>query len=367
MKTEFLNQMTHELRTPITAMMGFNKINQFTDELGREHRVRNSTIIARNCEHLLALVNNNLELARMEVGKLVIEPKAEDPGLVLEEVSATMRVIAEQKGLALRLSVSGWLPPVLILDAMRLRQILMNLLGNAIKFTERGTVALEASWHGGELLLVVRDTGIGMPAEMLAHVFEPYQRAAGARAPGTGLGLTITHNLVELMGGSIRASSLPDGGTTFEVRLPAPLTAPPRERIAFERGVAAPLGGRLLVAEDNQSLRYMLAAWTRELEIKCRLVSNGLEAVEEALAAEYDAVLMDMEMPLMDGYEAVRVLRERGYAKPIIAFTSQREGPEVERAMRDGCTGVLSKPTTIEKLRETLEPFLPKSVSQHPE
>ena len=365
MKTEFLTQMTHDLRTPITAMMGFNKINQFTDELGREQRVRNSTIIARNCEHLLALISNNLDLARLETGKLAIEPRPDDPGLLLEEVIATMRVMAEQKGLLLRLAIAGWLPPRLVFDALRLRQVLLNLLGNAIKFTESGTVAVEASWRAGELTLIVRDTGIGMPLDLLERVLETQQQSGETRPAGTGLGLIITRRLVELMGGAIRATSLADGGTIFEVRLPAPRVAPPRqERRAGERGAHAPLGGRLLIAEDNESLRYLLAAWMRELKIKCRLVGNGLGAVEEAFAGDYDAVLMDMEMPLMDGYEAVRVLRERGYAKPIVAFTNHAEGPEVERALREGCSAVLAKPTSIEKLREALEPFLAGALPQ---
>ena len=362
MKTQFLNQMTHELRTPITAVMGFNKINQFTDELGREQRTRNSAIIARNCEHLLALINNNLDLARIEAGQLAIEGKPENPAALLDEVMSTVRVMAEQKGLALKLSIDGWLPLALVFDAFRLRQVLMNLLGNAIKFTERGTVAVEVRWQAGELLLVVRDTGVGIPADSLARVFEAYERAVGERVAGTGLGLAITRRLVELMGGSIRVASIPDGGTTFEVRIKAPVAAPaaaPRGQ-TWPPDPVEPLGGRLLIAEDNESMRDLLEAWMRVLHIDCRMVGNGLDAVEAALAADFDVVLMDMQMPVMDGYEAVRVLRERGYSGPIIAFTAHHEGPEVQRAMREGCSGVLIKPATVESLRETLAPLLAK-------
>jgi signal transduction histidine kinase/CheY-like chemotaxis protein len=363
MKTEFLNQMTHELRTPITAIMGFNKINQFTDELGREQRTRNSTIIGRNCEHLLALINNNLDLARIEAGQLAVEGKPENFAALLEEVVATLRVMAEQKGLALKLSVTGWLPLSLVFDAFRLRQVLMNLLGNAIKFTERGTVAVEAQWQAGELLITVRDTGIGIPVESLSRVFEAYQRAVGGRITGSGLGLTITRKLVELMGGSIRVASIPDGGSTFEVRIKAPVAAPAVAPAGqtWPPDPVEPLGGRLLIVEDSGSMRDLLEAWMRVLKTDCQLVGNGLDAVEAALGADFDAVLMDMEMPLMDGYEAVRVLRERGYAKPIIAFTAHQTGPEVQRALREGCSGILSKPLTIEQLRETLAPLLAKA------
>src|SRR5262245_62011850 len=201
--------MTHELRTPVTAIMGFNKINQLTDDLGREQRVRNANIIARNCEHLLALVSNNLDLARIEAGQLEIERRPEDPATLLEDVASTLRVIAEQKGLALRRPRSEGLPPALSLDGFRVRQVLINLLGNAIKFTERGSVVLEARWQrteqspDGELELEVRDTGPGIAADSLQRVFEPFQRAAGSRVVGSGMGLTITRRLVELMGGSI--------------------------------------------------------------------------------------------------------------------------------------------------------------------
>ncbi|HEX4798293.1 MAG TPA: ATP-binding protein, partial [Burkholderiales bacterium] len=357
MKTEFLNHMTHELRTPITAIMGFNKVNQFTDDLGREQRVHNSAIVGRNCEHLLALVNNNLDLARIEAGQMAIERKPEDAPALLEDAISTLRIMAGEKGIALKLRLEGRLPPALSLDAVRLRQVLINLLGNAVKFTERGEVVLEARWNAGDLRLKVHDTGIGVPAESLERVFEPFQRAPGTRATGTGLGLAVTRKLIELMGGSIRASSALNEGTTFEVRIPAAEVAPPMPQRA-ERAAHPPLAGGVLVAEDNENLRDLVALYLRELGLESRIVSNGFEAVEAALPGEFDVLLMDMEMPVMDGYEATRVLRERGYRRPIIALTAHEDGLEIERARREGCDGVVKKPVTMEKLRETLEPLL---------
>jgi signal transduction histidine kinase len=359
MKGEFLNHMTHELRTPITAIIGFNKINQFTDELGRDSRVRNSETIARNCDYVLALVNNQLDMARMEAGQLAIERKPADVSALLEEVAATMRVVAQQKGLALQLLVPGLLPPALLLDAFRLRQVLLNLLGNAVKFTERGTVALEARWDVDGLLLTVRDTGSGIAPQNLERIFEPFQRMVGERVPGTGLGLTITRKLVELMGGSIRASSVVGGGTTFEARIPAPVATPAApERPPAPARAAPPLAGRVLVAEDNESLRMLVELQLRDLGLEFRTVANGLEAVEAGVGGDFDAVLMDLEMPLMDGYEATRVLRERGFRGPILAFTAHGEGPDVERAMREGCDGTVRKPTDAERLRAALEQLL---------
>ena len=359
MKSEFLAHMTHELRTPVTAIMGFNKINQLTDDLGREQRVRNSATIGRNCDHLLALVNNNLDLARIEAGQLEIEPKPEDIAALLDEVASTLGVMAEQKGLILERLVTGPMPAALSLDGFRLRQVLINLLGNAVKFTERGTVALEAQWRAGELQLSVRDTGPGIPAESLERVFEPFQRVATSRVAGTGLGLAITRKLVTLMGGTIIARSAAGAGSTFEVRIPAAEIRPAAtQRLEPPVAVQAALAGRVLVAEDNESLRELIELQLRELGLHCHLVNNGFEAVAAASADRFDVVLMDMDMPLMDGYEAVNVLRERGYERPIIAFTAYRDGAARERAVREGCDGVVGKPVTIEGLRGALEPLL---------
>lgn len=359
MKTEFLNHMTHELRTPITAIMGFNKVNQFTDDLGRAQRVHNSEIVGRNCEHLLALINNNLDIARIEAGQLPIERKPENVSILLEDLVSTLRVIAEEKRLLLKLNIDGALPQALSVDPIRLRQVLLNLVGNAIKFTEKGEVALEANWDAGNLHLRVRDTGSGIPPESLGRVFEPFQRGAGTRATGTGLGLAITRKLVELMGGTIQAAVAPRGGTTFDVCVPAALATPAApQREPAPQPALAPLAGRVLVAEDNKNLRDLVELYLHDLGLECRLVGDGFDAVDAALAGQFDVLLMDMDMPVMDGFEATHVLRERGYQAPIIALTAHRDSLEIERARHEGCNDVLNKPVTIEKLRQTIAPLL---------
>jgi signal transduction histidine kinase/CheY-like chemotaxis protein len=358
MKTEFLSHMTHELRTPITAIMGFNKINQLADDLGREQRVHNSEIVARNCEHLLALVNNNLNLARIEAGQLSIELKPENISELLDDVISTMQIMAAEKGLDLQLLKGARMPAALLLDALRLREVLINLLGNAIKFTERGGITLDVGWSDGNLGMIVRDTGVGIPPESLARAFEPFQQIAGSRAEGTGLGLTITRRLVELMGGAIRASSVPGKGSEFAVRIPAAEGVPAPRHVHAAPVERLPLAGRVLVAEDVEHLRSLIEIYMRELGLECRTVPNGFEAVEEALGGDFDVLLLDMEMPVMDGFEAARVLRERGYQKPIVALTAYYQGAETERALREGCTEVLGKPVTLPRLREVLEPLL---------
>jgi signal transduction histidine kinase/CheY-like chemotaxis protein len=359
MKTEFLSHMTHELRTPLTAIMGFNKINQLADDLGREQRVHNSEVVARNCEHLLELVNNNLNLARIEAGQLLVEPKPANVSELLDDVISTMQIMAGDKGLGLQLVKYTQLPAALLLDALRVREVLINLLGNAIKFTDQGQVWLEIGWSDGSLSMTVRDTGIGIPPESLARAFEPFQRMAGSRTEGTGLGLTITRKLVELMGGTIRARSDPGLGTEFAVRIPAGESAPVAPRQAAPTpSERPPLSGKLLVADDVEHLRSLIEIYARELGLESKTVSNGFEAVEAAMAGDFDVLLLDMEMPVMDGFEAARVLRERGYSKPIVALTAHYQDADTEHALREGCTDVLSKPITIQRLREVLEPLL---------
>jgi signal transduction histidine kinase/FixJ family two-component response regulator len=368
LKSEFLNQMTHELRTPLTAIMGFNKLIQYGDAIGREQRLHHSAVIARNCEHLLTLVNNNLDLARIEAGQLAIERSAHEARALLDDVAATLRVVAQAKGLALELQLAEDLPHVLSLDAARVRQVLINLLGNAIKFTQRGKVTLAAQWQAGELRCEVRDTGPGIPAASLDRIFEPFQRAPGVTAAGTGLGLSITRKLVELMGGTISVRSQPGEGATFELRLPAPEAAMPAQAPSIAAlPVPAPLAGRILLADDNADLRELVQMQLGQLGFSCKAVSNGLEAVAAALGEAYTAVLLDMEMPVMDGYETVHVLRERGYAGPVIGFTAHQSGSPVERALVEGCDEVISKPVSLERLRQALTPLVQGAIQPQAE
>jgi signal transduction histidine kinase/FixJ family two-component response regulator len=358
LKTEFLSHMTHELRTPITAIMGFNKFNLYGDDIGREQRLKHTAIIARNCEHLLALVNNNLDLARMEAGQLKVERTAHEARALLDDVVATLRMLAHDKGLALELEVAEGMPQALSLDAFRVRQVLINLLGNAVKFTARGKVALAARWQAGELVCEVRDTGPGIPADSLERIFQPFARARGVTAAGTGLGLSITRKLVELMGGSVTARSELGKGSVFELRLPAPEAEPPAPAPAVEATSApAKLAGRVLLADDNADLRELVQVQLADLGFSCKAVGDGIEAIDAALAEPFNVVLLDMDMPFMDGYETVRVLRERGYTGAVVGFTAHQAGTPLERALIEGCDDVVSKPVSLDRLRELLAPY----------
>lgn len=363
LKSEFLNQVTHELRTPLTAIMGFNKINQFSEDLGRNSRIKNSEIIGRNCEHLLALINNNLDLAKIEAGTLVIAPAPEDPEQLCRDIVAALQPVADEKHLRLKFTRGSDLPPALMLDAFRLRQVLMNLLGNALKFTQRGTVELCAAWRTAALVLEVRDTGTGIPADALERIFHPYEQAdstVAQRFGGTGLGLAITRTLVELMDGAIEVESEPGVGSVFRVRLPAEVTTRPDSvQPLTERPPQGEfLAGRVLIAEDNEDIRALIELQLRKCGVDVTTVPNGLAAVETAVSGSFDAVLIDMEMPVMNGFEAVNVLRTRNYQGTVLALTAHQEGLELERAMVAGCDGVVRKPTSIESLRTALRPVL---------
>jgi signal transduction histidine kinase/CheY-like chemotaxis protein len=371
LKTEFLNHLTHELRTPLTAITGFNKLNQFTDDLGREARIRNSGTIARNCEHLLQLINNHLDLAKIEAGALTITPAPESPEQLCRDAVATMMPLAEEKRIRLRFTRATELPGALMLDGARVRQVLINLLGNALKFTQAGTVELTASWHVAALVLEVRDTGPGIADDAIARIFEPFEQADASiakRYGGTGLGLAITRNLVELMGGTVEVSSRPGLGSTFTARLPAEIAARAQTVRPITEAIAArePLDGRVLVAEDNEDIRELVHVLLTKLGVESSCVANGLSAVEAALAGRFDAVLIDLEMPVMNGYEAVHVLRTRNYTGSILALTAHTEGPEVERARAAGCDGVVTKPVTLESLRAALRPILRDSQRAQP-
>ena len=363
LKGEFLAHMTHELRTPLTAIMGFNKVNLLDDGLGRVERLKNSATIGRSCEHLLQLINDNLDQSRMEAGQLAILPKPEDVAGLVDEVAAALAPIARQKGLKLRWRHTLPIPTRVMIDGFRLRQVLINLVGNALRFTAEGSVDINVDWRAGTLEIVVADTGPGMGEEAVKRIFEAFQQAdvaIEASRSGTGLGLTISRNLVRLMGGEIGVESRVGAGSRFRVAVPAPIAASEETRPAISPVIAAPsLRGRVLLAEDNDDIRALMVRQLTRIGLEVRAVADGLAAVQAARAAPADLILMDLDMPVMNGFEAVQVLRAEGYDLPILALTAHGEGAEVDRAHSSGCDEVVTKPIRIERLIEILRRMLP--------
>ncbi|HOW69035.1 MAG TPA: ATP-binding protein [Phycisphaerae bacterium] len=368
-KTEFLANMSHEIRTPMTAILGFSE-NLLDPDLSEHERQMAIHTIRRNGEHLLQILNDILDISKIEAGKVEIERIDCSPAEIIADVHTTMQTRAEAKRLRFEIEGVDALPESIRTDPTRLRQILINLVSNAIKFTAGGKVRIltriEHHEHDNAQLRVdVIDSGIGITEDQMHRLFEPFTQADSSttrRFGGTGLGLTISKRLAKILGGDLTASSEPSAGSTFTVTVDAsPLNAlsgnkaNPSARPAGTLcgGPAAtaeqPLQARILLAEDgpdNQMLvRSILAKAGAEVEI----AENGKTAIEriEAAAEEgrpFDLVLMDMQMPVLDGYQATAELRRRGHTGPIIALTAHAMATDQAKCLEAGCDGYATKP-----------------------
>ena len=356
LKSQFLSHITHELRTPLTAIMGFNNINWHGSDLGREQRMKNSEIVDRNCQHMLSLVNNLLDQAKIDAGQLTIQQHPDKLHPVIQDVVATAEPLLRGKSVKLRTDEID-VPEFINIDAFRLRQIVLNLLSNAIKFTEKGEISVVSAWHDGELTISVIDTGPGMPGETVKRLFTAFQQAdagVAARHGGTGLGLTISRNLARLMGGDITVRSTLGQGTVFKVTLAAARVAAygveRRAQQRAEESVSNVLHGTVLVAEDMPDTRALVVRHLEQLGLTVLQAENGEQAIEIALAKRPDVVLMDMEMPVVAGAEATRTLRMCGFSAPILALTAQKGEEGRLRALAAGCNGLIEKPLTRSSL-----------------
>ena len=370
LKSQFLSHITHELRTPLTAIMGFNNINWHGSDLGRDQRMSNSEIVDRNCQHMLSLVNNLLDQAKIEAGQLTIQRHPDKPRGVVMDAVATVQPLLRGKPVKLRTDEVD-VPEYLDIDAFRLRQIVLNLLSNAIKFTEKGEISVVSAWHDGELTLSVIDTGPGMPDEAIKRLFTAFAQAdAGVAAThgGTGLGLTISRNLARLMGGDIKVHSTLGQGTVFTVTVVATRALAegaaqpaPQKTEALVRNA---LHGVVLVAEDSPDTRALVVRHLEQLGLNVLQAENGEQAIEIALTKRPDVVLMDLDMPLVAGAEATRTLRMCGFSAPVLALTAHKGDEERLRALAAGCNSVVEKPLTRSSLLVALSTALaPKAMA----
>ncbi|HBO42592.1 MAG TPA: hypothetical protein DD670_01385 [Planctomycetaceae bacterium] len=370
-KSQFLANMSHEIRTPMTAILGFSDIllqEASVDRSPPEH-IEAIRTIQRNGQHLLDLLNDILDLSKIEAGKLDVERVACSPVQVLSDVVSLMRVRAETKGLSLAVEYAGAIPESIQCDPLRFRQILINLIGNAVKFTETGSVRLVARLVrrlGSPSLLQVDviDTGIGMTQSEISNLFSPFSQADSSttrRFGGTGLGLTISKRLAEMLGGDISVESVPNKGSTFSVTVETgnldgvELLETPKESCVVARltpSAAVPavrLDCRILLAEDGPDNQRLISFLLRKAGAEVTLAENGQTAHDLAMAARdggcpFDVILMDMQMPVMDGYEATRRLRAGGYTGPIIALTAHAMERDAVACRRAGCDAYLTKP-----------------------
>ena len=368
-KSEFLANMSHEIRTPMTAILGYADL--LTDpQLSPSERDAHLAVIRRNGEHLLTLINDILDLSKIEAGKMAVDLTPCNLPSVLAGVASILRVRADQRGIALSVEYATPVPETIRTDASRLRQALVNLVGNAVKFSEGGAVRIVAAlledWRDGRaaVRLEVIDTGVGIAQEKLSALFEPFVQADAStsrRFGGTGLGLAITRRIAEMLGGELTVRSAAGEGSTFTLIVPtgplegvAMLERPgeamlsdgrdPKRQSARPNALA---GLRVLLAEDGPDNQLLIKTLLARAGAQVEIAENGRLAVEKARAAGpggFDVVLMDMQMPEMDGYEAVGALRESGYGGPIVALTAHSMAGDRDKCVEAGCDDYLTKP-----------------------
>lgn len=355
-KSAFLSQLSHELRTPLNAIIGMGEMLHET-AVGPEQR-KFTAVLNSAAQNLLRLINDVLDISKIEAGKLELEELPFDMYSLLDDCIKIMSYKASEKGLVLELN-NQCSHSVFIGDAMRLRQVLINLLGNAIKFTERGSIFVDAYHEGDEVIIAVRDTGKGIAPERLQHIFEHYAQEDKKIARdygGTGLGLSISRDIARLMEGDISVTSTPGLGSTFTLRVKLKLGDDQSLKThAGQSVVLRPM--RLLLVDDNSDNRLVVTSYLKEQPVHVDEVVDGEEAVKIASKNQYDLILMDMHMPQMDGYEATAKLRELGVTTPIVALTAYALKNEIDRIMAAGCQDRLSKPITRFQLLNYLESF----------
>ncbi len=360
-KSHFLANMSHEIRTPLTGIAGMAELLLLGElDPERRHKVE---VILNSSEALRRIITDILDLSKIEAGKLTLEVVDFD---LREEVAQVLELLstrAEAKGLALRLELAESLPRWVQGDVLRLKQVLTNLVGNAIKFTTEGEVAVtvDGQAEGGRvpLRISVADTGIGIPEDLHTRVFEHFTQADSSttrRFGGSGLGLTITLQLVELRGGSIRVESEPGRGSIFHVELVLALAQAPEHAVEPERQRGPDsLGMRVLVVEDNPVNQDLLEHMLAYLGCEVELAWNGQEAVERIARGGLDAVLMDLQMPILGGIEAAKIARAQGARLPIIALTANALGGVREECLEAGMDAFLTKPLQLRALQEALQ------------
>ena len=369
-KSAFLANMSHEIRTPLNAILGFGTILE-RDLTLSETQAEQVRTINRSGRHLLKLINDILDMSRIEAGRLALHNAPFCLQDLLDDLEAMFRVRAEEKGLSLSLERDANLPCNVVGDEAKLRQVLVNMTGNAVKFTKQGSVTLRVRMEapaetGPRLVLEVEDTGPGIPPEELTHIFDAFRQSeAGREAGGTGLGLSISKRLVDLMGGELAVRSTLGAGSCFTASIPVEPSAetssqpktPPRRIAGVERNEAE---GPLLIVDDVKENRDILKALLAPLGFALREAENGREALRLFEKERPCAVLMDMRMPVMDGYEATRRIKasEGGSSVPVIAITASAFEDDVQNVLKSGADICIRKPLSPEDVYEALGKLL---------
>lgn len=378
-KSAFFANISHEIRTPLTAINGFAEL-LLNSERTDEERRGDARVIRRNGEHLLTLINDILDQSKIEAGKMSVEPILCCPAAVIGEVCSMIRARAAEKGLTLEVSFQGPIPNRIRTDPTRLRQILINLIANAVKFTKEGgirlTVSIKPSIADPTPLLEVNitDTGIGIPPERQAALFTPFVQGDASisrQYGGTGLGLSISKYFARALGGDIAVTSQTGKGSTFTVTVETgslvgvAIEERPEEAMESHHddfaGPKVRIKGSVLLAEDGIDNQALIATKLRETGLKVEIAGNGQIACEKVMAAgdaPFDLILMDVQMPVMDGYTATLQLRGKGYRGPIIALTANAMDRDRAKCLSAGCNDFVTKPIKMEALFKAIGKYL---------
>lgn len=372
-KSEFVATMSHEIRTPLSAIIGHGYLMQDTT-LSNEQREWLGAMQTAGL-HLHDVINQILDLARMESGKVDLQVAAFELAALLQQVSAVVADQCAAKGLRYSVTVDPSLPTWFMGDVVRLRQALLNFVNNAVKFTRHGGVAVSVSrrsTEGGDVVLrfEVKDTGIGITPEQQSRLFRPFEQADGSltrKYGGTGLGLAITKKLAENMGGEAGLASVPGQGSTFWFTARLKPTARQKDEAAAAavENLKARAGARVLVVDDNRTNADMVATLLRRAGLKAEIAHDGASGIDKTLAGGFDLVLMDMQMPDMDGLEATRRIRAQPAPRfvPIVAMTANALASDRERCLEAGMSDHLAKPFGLTDLWSLLARWLPPTDS----
>lgn len=373
-KSDFLANMSHEIRTPMNAILGFTDVLRKGMEENPSQRIEYLNTIHSSGNHLIELINDILDLSKVEAGKLELESRVFSVPELLHESINVLKERAQTAQLDLSYKILGQIPAELTLDSTRLRQVLLNLLGNAIKFTQEGSVTLSCGYRAGQLLIEVTDTGIGMSETQQQRIFEAFSQADSSvtrRFGGTGLGLSISKRIVEAMQGTICVESKSGHGSKFLIALPAEAETnvalvdqsacesylkskftPSEDKPAYRLNPAT-----VLIVDDGVTNRNIVSVVLKRHNLAIVEAENGEEAVTIAMSQDIDMILMDMQMPVMDGYEATQALRELGYENPVVALTGNATSGERQRCLEIGCDEFLPKPINIDQMVQLISKF----------
>jgi PAS domain S-box-containing protein len=380
-KSEFLANMSHEIRTPMNAILGFTELLRRGFGKSERESSRYLDTIHHSGKHLLGLINDILDLSKVEAGQLTLEKIACAPHQVIHGALAELGLKAQEKGICLSFRLRTQVPERVQSDSARIRQVVLNLLSNAIKFTEKGSVEVVLACHDSVYTVEVNDTGIGMDPEKVETMFDPFTQADASisrRFGGTGLGLAISRHLARALGGELTGSSQPGAGTTMNfsfatgslegVRLlDAAQAAAPAGAVALpgrSRWRIPP--ARVLVVDDGAENRELISLVLAEQGLWVEEAENGQVALDKLGAANFDLVLMDMQMPVVDGYAATRELRRRGLALPVVALTAHAMKGYEQEVLQAGCSAYLTKPVDIDALMQQVAQLLGGVMEESP-